>query len=173
MDSGLPAAQAVSGTTEGATEVAEAQPRTRGMQEKVMGWVAVVLIAFAVYLLIAGGPRDGEVAAAVGAAPPVTILAPESGTEVGRRIDLRFSSEQALSVQPGGWGVGGLHLHADVGGTEVMPGAADIRRLQDGSYQWTIEARDTGSIAVRLFWSDAGHVPVPLSATEDVFLTVR
>lgn len=130
-----------------------------------------MLIVVALYLLVAG--LGDEEVVPVPSAPVVTIVAPQSGATIGRQIELRFTTEERLSVQPGGWGAGGLHLHADVGGREVMPAASDITALQDGAYRWIIEAPDTGALAVRLFWSDEGHVPVPLSATEDVFVTVR
>jgi hypothetical protein len=156
------------GSTKGTVET----PPGIGLQEKLLGGLAIVLILIAVYLLVTGALGREEVAP-VPTAPAVTILGPESGSTIGRQIDLRFSTEETLTSQPSGWGVGGLHLHADVGGVEVMPAPSDIRPLQDGSYGWTIQAPDTGSIAVRLFWSDEGHVPIPLSATDDIFLTVR
>jgi hypothetical protein len=156
-----------------AESVASQQPRKGlGLQEKVLGGFAVLLIAAAIFLLVRNG-LSGEDVAPVPTAPAVAIVSPASGTVVGRNIELRFTSDEALSVQPGGWGAGGLHIHADVGGQEVMPSSTDIRPLQDGSYGWTLQAPDTGSIALRLFWSDEVHVPVPLSASEDVFLTIR
>ena len=161
------------------TAVAEAgsvdgQKTRRGLalQEKVLGAFAVLLIAAALFLLVQNDPGGDDVVP-VPTAPAVTILSPASGTAVGRQIELRFTSEETLSIQPGGWGTGGLHIHADVGGQEVMPSSTDIRPVPDGSYEWTLPAPDTGSIALRLFWSDEAHVPVPLSATDDVFLTVR
>src|SRR5690606_29054935 len=118
------------------------------------------------YLLVfGGGPSDG---AALGPPVGLEIMAPVDGAEVNRPLEIVFRTEAPISVQPGGWGTGGYHLHADLSGIEVMPGPQDIRQREDGAYTWVVSGASPGELSVRLLWSDAAHRPVAGGGTDVV-----
>jgi hypothetical protein len=128
------------------------------------------MVVAALLLLLFGGEGDTGGAADL-AAPTIEVIEPAPGATLESVLEVRFRSEASLGRMPGGWGTGGLHLHAEIGGRELMPGASDIRRLPDGSYSWSVARPGAGEHTFRLFWSDASHRPLSQGATEPI--TVR
>lgn len=143
-------------------------PRT--ISDRVLGAAGVMMILAAVYLLLFGGPSDEGGAAA---APPIELLAPGPGAVVGSPVVLEMRVGGTLTPQPGGWGSGGFHLHADVDGRELMPGPRDIRRLEGGRHAWTLPPLEPGVRTVALFWSDASHRAITGSRTPGISITVQ
>lgn len=126
------------------------------------------MIAAAIGLLLFGGARsDGAVADL----PALRLVSPVDGDVVQAPLTLTFLSEVPLAPGPSGWGTSGYHLHAMIDGVELMPGPSDVIRGTDGQYRWTIPMAVTGEKSIRLFWSDANHLPVV--GTDQAPISVR
>jgi hypothetical protein len=145
---------------------------TRTLPDLLLGIVGGAMVVAALLLLLFGGAGDSGAVSDV-RAPALEVIAPAAGATVEGVLEVRFRSDASLGRMPGGWGTGELHLHAELGGREVMPGAADIRREPDGSYSWAIGRPGPGGHTFRLFWSDADHRPLLQSATEPITVRVR
>jgi hypothetical protein len=131
------------------------------------------MIATAVVLLIFGGEGDTGGDATPGTIPTLELVYPAPNATVENPLELRFRSDATLTAMPGGWGVRGLHLHAEIDGVEFMPSAADLRRLQDGSYQWALGRLQPGTRTLRIFWSDSAHRPLTEGATPHIRIQLR
>jgi hypothetical protein len=129
------------------------------------------MIVGALLLLIFGGPPDEGAAAPAPPAPTLRLVSPADGQTVASPLVLTFESESPLSRQQGGWGTGSYHIHAEIDGREAMPGPADIRRLADGAYAWSLGTVPPGPHRLRLYWSDPAHLPLSEGAT--ALVTVR
>ncbi len=131
--------------------------RSRTIPDRILGLIGGAMIAGAIGLLLFGGARsDG----AVGELPALRLVTPVEGDVVQAPLTLTFRSELPLTQGPSGWGTGEFHLHAKVGDLELMPGPSDVIRTADGGYQWTLPWTGGGVKTLRLFWSDANHIPV-------------
>lgn len=150
---------------------AESRKAPRTVPDRVLGWSGGALIVAAIYVLVASATGGGGSAAAE--IPALELISPGDNEEVSLPMEIRFRTENSLSVQPGGWGSGGYHLHAELSGREVMPGPEDIRRRPDGSYAWTLAGVQRGAISLRLFWSDAMHRPVLEGSSRAARITIR
>lgn len=124
------------------------------------------MVLLALVLLVRSLLGFGASDEGVRAAPPaVTLLAPADGAVVPDPVPLVFRTTADLSPQPGGWGAGDLHLHAEVDGREVMPGGGDIVRLEGERYKWSLALGASGSYAIRLLWAGPDHRPMPATAS--------
>lgn len=103
--------------------------------------------------------------------PQLRIVQPVSGP-VDSPLVLRFTSTQPLRLASGGWGTGGLHLHALINGTSHMPAAADIE-IRDSLYLWTIPAVPRGSLVISLGWGDRQHRELRTGASDTIRAVVR
>jgi hypothetical protein len=115
--------------------------------------LGVLLLGFG-WWANAAGTRAG---AEVRAVPQIEILDPQHGAVVQGALELVFRTAVELRRGPTGWESRGLHIHAEVDGMELMPGADDIARLDDDRYRWRIRPLNPGVREVRLFWSDHNH----------------
>jgi hypothetical protein len=89
--------------------------------------------------------------------PTLTIAAPASGDTVENPVTVVFRTPGALTFDPAmGWTAGDLHLHAMVGGLEIMPAAADIAAA-DSVYTWRLPTLDTGTHRLYLTWAGRHH----------------
>ncbi len=133
----------------------ESAPLT--LPDRLLGFIGGAMIAAAIGLLLFSGIRsDGA-----GPQPPaLRLVSPGDGDIVQAPLTLTFLSEVPLTPGPGGWGTGEYHVHAMIDNVEVMAGPSDVVRGTDGHYRWTIPAAGPGKKSIRLFWSDANHVPV-------------
>lgn len=148
-----------------------AEPHRRSIPDAILTVVGGAMILVAVYLLLFGGPGDGGVAAVTAPPPALELLAPADGDTV-RSIELELRTGAPLRTQPGGWGSGGFHLHAELDGREIMPGPTDIRRSSVDAYIWTFPPLAPGSHRINLFWSDSSHLPVAGTATPSIRLVI-
>jgi hypothetical protein len=144
----------------------------RTVSDRVLGWVGGAMVLGALLLLLFGGPGD-EGAAPASPPPGIALESPRNGAVIDGALEVRFRIGGVGERMPGGWGVGEYHLHAELDGREIMPSPADIRRLPDGAYAWTIGTPSPGEREIRLFWSDRAHRPVAEGATGRVRVTVR
>jgi len=146
--------------------------RGRTIGDRALAFVGGAMVIVALLLLLFGGERDtGE--ALVAPPPAIDIGGPSPGDLIESPLEIRFRTGAPIGALRGGWGVGEFHLHAELGGMEIMPGPSDLRRLPDGSYLWTIGRLAAGEHTFRLFWSDAAHRPLDASATPAVTVRVR
>ncbi|MEX2571460.1 MAG: hypothetical protein WD737_09135 [Gemmatimonadota bacterium] len=142
------------------------------IEDRLLGAIGGGMMLIAVLLLIFGGAGDTE-QAVEGTPPQMRLLSPADGDTVPSPVQLHFESDAPLSVQPGGWGAAGFHIHAEVDGREAMPGPADIRRAADGSYVWSLAAVPAGERALRLLWSDGQHAPVGSGSDAPISVVIQ
>jgi hypothetical protein len=91
------------------------------------------------------------------ALPPLHIAAPASGDTLRDPVTIEFRTPAALALDPAmGWTAGELHLHAMVGGREIMPAAADIT-ARGGLWTWRLPALGSGSHRLYLTWAGRHH----------------
>jgi hypothetical protein len=89
--------------------------------------------------------------------PPLTIAYPATGDTVANPVVIVFRTPGELTFDPAmGWTAGELHLHAMVGGLEVMPAAADIAAA-DSAWSWRLPAIGAGTHRVYLTWAGRHH----------------
>jgi hypothetical protein len=151
------------------TDLPQATPPPR--TATIVGFViaGVVLLLWGLGGRGGAAPPPGRVAA-----PRIVLLAPAAGDTVDAPLRLRFRVESAgLALGPAGWGSGELHIHAHVDDVEIMPGPADIERLDGNDFLWTFPHVAAGPRRIRLAWSDAAHRPVAAGATESIRVHVR
>lgn len=137
--------------------------------DRIFGIVAGVMIALAFYLLI-----NALVRPSVTDGPPrLELVEPAAGDTVTLPVTVRLRSSAPLTVQPGGWGVPNFHLHVEVAGVELMPGANDMRPASVGEYLWELPTVPSGPTSMRLFWADAAHRAVADGASGSIDIVVR
>lgn len=119
----------------------------------VIGAFGVIMIAAGVLI---GAVRALGPASVTAEAPSLVVIAPAAGDTVATPIELRFIAGDDLALGSMGWASGALHLHAWVDGREVMPTAADIRALEDGTFVWTLPLAP-GNRIVQLRWAGMDH----------------
>ncbi|HEX6558620.1 MAG TPA: hypothetical protein VF021_04140 [Longimicrobiales bacterium] len=107
------------------------------------------------------------------AVPSLTVLAPLPQSTTDSPLVVRFRSAQPLQLGTSGWGYQQLHLHAWLNDVQYMPAASDVRRLADGSYQWSLPAVPRGPVTLRLGWADARHRPLAAGASQDITATLQ
>ena len=144
--------------------------RARSVPDRLLGAAGVGMVLLAIVLLLRGGAEEG---APLAGPPSVALLAPAAGAVLDGPLALEFTIQQELQRQPAGWGVGGYHLHLQLDGLELMPGAADVQPIGSGTYRWTVGALETGPHRLQLYWSDARHVRVEGGESEVVEVEVR
>ena len=106
------------------------QPRVRTVPDRILGAAGGIMVLLAIYVAFAGGPRDG--AAAFANAPMLAIVHPSDGSILEGPLVLSFDVQAEMQPQPGGWGIGGYHIHLHLDGIEFMPGPADVRPASSG-----------------------------------------
>lgn len=137
-----------------------AAPAARTLPDRLLGMLGGAFVLLALVVLVRGGEEDGAPRASV-EAPRIVVADPTGGEVIHGPLQLVFRSETELRVQPSGWGTGDLHLHLQVDDRQYMPATTDIERLPNGAYRWSFRRLEPGPHVLRLFWSDAAHVPVP------------
>jgi hypothetical protein len=144
----------------------------RALPDRLLGVVGAAMVAAAIFLLLFGGPGDGQEGVA---APPPTLRleSPADAAVVEPPLRILFRAEGSLSRTPGGWGTGEFHVHAELAGRELMPGPDDIRRVEGGLYEWTVANPPRGASRLRLFWSDRSHRAMPETSTAEVGIVVQ
>lgn len=139
--------------------------------DRVYGGIAVAAVLLALWFLVRGGPADGARDAA-GRAPRITIEDPRPGAELDQPVTLIFDARTALTAD-GTDTTSKRHVHVDVGGTMLMPGAADVRPVRGTVYRWTLPRLPSGAATLRAYWSDAGHRPIPGATSDSVEVRIR
>lgn len=146
--------------------------RHRGVADRVLGATGAAMVVAALWLLLFGGPGD-QVTESAAEPPMLSILSPAAGDTVFAPLPIHFASDRTLAPHSDGWGADGFHVHAEIAGREVMPGPADIRRLGEGRYEWVVPGIPSGTVELRLVWSDERHGRVAANATKGVSIFVR
>ena len=136
----------------------------------VFGAVAVLALVLALVFFVAGETDDGS------AAPPprITVVEPASGTAVSGPFALVFETPARMVRDSTGWvAEGRYHLHATVGGVELMAGAADVRSLGGRRFRWLIPGLPPGEHRIRLQWSGPDHRTLREGGSAPFTLLVR
>src|SRR5690606_11568205 len=139
--------------------------------DRVLGIAGALMVALAVVLLIRGGSSDGN--QQLTAPPLLALLEPQGGAVVDGPLVVSFDVQAQLEQQPGGWGIGGYHVHLQLDGLELMPGPGDVSAAGSGGYRWRVGELEPGKHRLGLYWSDAQHRRVPEGASEVVEIEVR
>ena len=144
--------------------------RARSVPDRLLGAIGAGMVLLAIVLLLRGGADEG---APLAGPPSVALLTPAAGAVVEGPLALEFTIQQELQRQPAGWGVGGYHLHLQLDGLELMPGAADVQAIRSGTYRWTVGLLEPGPHRLQLYWSDARHQRVEGGESEVVEVEAR
>ena len=96
--------------------------------------------------------------------PVLTLVTPSQDTTIIGVLEVRFRTSAPLELQSTGWGVGAYHVHALVGETDLMPGAAEIRPQAANEYLWTLPPFERNA-RLQLVWSRANHSRVAEGAS--------
>ena len=144
----------------------------RTIPDPVLALVAAAMLLLAAYLLFFGGPADDTASAAADAPPALVLVRPTEGDTV-EAVELEIRSGGPLAPQPGGWGSGGFHVHADLDGREIMPGPTDIRRASATTYLWSLPPIPAGTHRISLFWSDPAHRRVTGTETSPIRIIIQ
>jgi hypothetical protein len=137
--------------------------------DKVYGAIAAIAIVLAIYFLVRGGASDTT---SVDRAPRLTIEDPRPGATLGQPLVVTFNARTELRPD-GSAAAGTRHVHARIGATELMPGSADVRAVDGTTYSWTMPRLPAGPAALRLYWSDASHRPIPGAQSDSVPIIIR
>jgi len=143
--------------------------KPRGLTaDRVYGAVAAVAILLALWFLVRGG--DGDTTK-VERSPRLTVTDPRPGATLGQPVVVTFDARTAL--RPDGSDASRTrHVHVRIGATELMPGPADVQPVSGTTYRWTLPRIPPGPAALRLYWSDATHRPIPGAQSDSVPVTI-
>jgi hypothetical protein len=149
-------------------DVAADGPRTL-VADRVYGAVAVVAIVLALYFLLRGGGSDTT---AVDRAPPLTVEDPRSGATLDQPVVVTFDARTRLRPD-GSNATATRHVHLRIGATELMPGPTDVLPVSGTIYRWTLPRVPSGPAWLRLYWSDATHLPIAGAGSDSVNVVIR
>jgi hypothetical protein len=137
--------------------------------DRVYGGIALAAVLLALWFLVRGGPADG---AADSRPTRITIEDPRPSGELDQPVTVTFDARTALTAD-GTDTTSNRHVHVDVGGTMLMPGAADVRPVRGTTYRWTLPRLPAGPARIRAYWSDAAHRPIPGATSDSVEVRIR
>ncbi len=104
--------------------------------------------------------------------PAITIISPTEGASVEPTIAVVFETAADLSAMTMGAKPVGVHLHANIDGTSVMPVMEDLIRLDKNRYRYVFDLPVApGRHTVSVFWSDTQHKTID-STIRKVSVTV-
>jgi hypothetical protein len=136
----------------------------------VFGAVAVLALVLALVFFVAGEADQGS------APPPprITVVEPASGTAVSGPFAIVFETPARMARDSTGWvAEGRYHLHATVGGAELMAGAADVQAVGGRRFRWLIPGLPPGEHRIRLQWSGPDHRTLREGGSAPFTLLVR
>jgi hypothetical protein len=151
------------------TDRGEGAPRLT-VSDRIYGGIAIVAIVLALWFLVRGGP--GDTSAAAGRPPAITLVDPRPGAELDQPVTVTFDARTPLRAD-GTDTTSNRHVHVDAGGTMLMPGPADVRRVDGTTYRWTLPRLPSGPVWLRAYWSDATHRPIPGTSADSVNVRIR
>lgn len=123
-------------------------------RDMVFGGVALLAVVLALFFFVAG---EADAGADTAPPPPITVLAPR-GVPVSGSFSIVFETPARMERDAAGWlAEGRYHLHAMVGGTELMAAPADVQPMGGGRYRWTLPGLPPGEHRVRLQWAGTDH----------------
>jgi hypothetical protein len=137
--------------------------------DRIYGAIALAAILLAIWFLLRGGPGDSG---ADSRPPSITIVDPRPGAELAQPVTVLFETRAPLRAD-GADSTSNRHLHLDVGGTMLMPGPADVRRVRGGLYRWTLPPVPPGPATLRAYWSDAAHRAIAGAPGDSVQVRIR
>lgn len=118
-----------------------------------------------------GSVRKGE-ALDVKALPPLRIVSPVAGAQVGPNIKVEFETGADLEQMTMSAKTVGVHLHVDIDGTSLMPTMTELARVGKNRYRYVFDLPlEAGAHAISVYWSDASHKTIE-STVSKVNVTV-
>ena len=139
--------------------------------DRVYGGIALAALLLALWFLVRGGPADGAADAASRPAR-ITIEDPRPGAELDQLVTVTFDARTPLRAD-GTDTTSSRHVHVDAGGTMLMPGPGDVRRVRGTTYRWTLPRLSPGTVWLRAYWSDAAHRPIAGATSDSVNVRIR
>ena len=152
------------------TERGAGAPRLT-VSDRIYGGIAVVAVLLALWFLVRGGPGDTS-AAAPGRPARITIVDPRPGAELDQPVTVTFDTRAPLRAD-GADTTSSRHVHVDAGGAMLMPGPADVRRVEGTTYRWTLPRLPSGPVRLRAYWSDGAHWPIAGAPSDSVDVRIR
>lgn len=135
-------------------------PPRRTVADRLLGAVGIALVLAAVLFFFVGEGDDGAAAEPASVPPPpaITVHRPVEGEAVSGAFAVEFETPAEMVEGPGGWVAEDYyHLHAMVGGAEVMAAPGQLLRLGKGRWRWVLPALSPGEHRIRLQWSGPDH----------------
>ena len=118
-----------------------------------------------------GSVRKGE-ALDVKALPPLRIVSPLAGAQVGPNIKVEFETGADLEQMTMSAKTVGVHLHVDIDGTSLMPTMTELARVGKNRYRYVFDLPlEAGAHVISVYWSDASHKTIE-STVSKVNVTV-
>ncbi|GEM_PF-1166968 len=136
----------------------------------VYGALATVLIAAALFLLVAGGGPSVDLDSLD--APPLTLEAPVDGSVHHGPLEIVFDPGTHIRQGPRGWGEEPLHIHLVMNRREYMPGRHDVTPLERRRYRWELPPFSPGEYRIQLVWATEDHGSIPHGASEEVTIRI-
>lgn len=97
-------------------------------------------------------------AAAAPAVPPLKIVLPKDGAEVGTQLALVFETPGDMGKLTMSAPVVGVHLHVSVDDTVLMPAQQQLIRLGGNRYLFVFDLPvKPGAHRISAFWADPAH----------------
>lgn len=90
--------------------------------------------------------------------PPLKVLMPEAGDNVGTQLAVVFETPANLQAMTMSAQVIGVHLHVQYDDVSLMPTVQQLVRLGKSRYLYLFDLPVTpGPRTLRVYWSDAQH----------------
>lgn len=104
--------------------------------------------------------------------PPLRILSPKEGAQIGSAVSVEFETPADLSKMTMSAKEIGAHLHLDLDGQSLMPAQSDLKPLGARRYRYTFDLpASPGKRVIKVYWSDAAHKTIE-SSVQQVTVTV-
>ncbi|MFZ2660404.1 hypothetical protein [Rhodoferax sp.] len=96
--------------------------------------------------------------------PPLRIVSPLAGAQVGPNIKVEFETDADLASMTMSAKSIGVHLHVGIDDTSLMPMMADLARVKKNRYRYTFDLPAApGQRVISVYWSDASHKTIESS----------
>jgi len=144
--------------------------RKKTMQSKKVSAVCIAVLMGALAGPVALATEHAHAASKSGAAkdmkvlPPLRIVSPLAGAQVGPNIEVEFETDADLANMTMSAKSIGVHLHVGIDGTSLMPMMADLVRVGKNRYRYAFDLPAApGQRVISVYWSDASHKTIEFS----------
>jgi hypothetical protein len=100
-------------------------------------------------------PRSG---AAKDNLPPLRIVSPRAGAQLGPNLAVDFETDADLPNMTMGGKSSDVHLHVNIDDTALMPTMSELKPLGKNQYRYLFDMPAApGQHLISVYWSDAAH----------------